>query len=70
VRRRWGRFERGLHRTRKPVAVVFMAGALALDALAWGGVVARHEPKLVLHLSTWALIYSAYTMLLVAEDGD
>lgn len=63
------RLERALHRARKPLAVAVLIAALVLDILAWLHVIAKTEPTVVLHLSTWALIYAGLTALLVVEDG-
>lgn len=49
------------------LAWIFLIGALAIDIAAWTGLVAKDEPQFVLHLSTWALIYAAFTAVMVTQ---
>lgn len=46
---------------------LMMLAGLSLDALVWLHLIAKNEPRLVLHLSTWALIFSAYGNILMAK---
>lgn len=48
------------------VSVLMMIGGLTVDILAWLHIVARSEPPLVVHLSTFALIFAGYGNILTA----
>lgn len=52
------------------VAWTLLTGALAVDLLAWFGVIAQNEPKFVLHLSTFALIYEGWNATQIAHKED
>lgn len=65
---RWGEsVEHLLVAAQRPLSWTLLVVAFVLDLLAWLHVIAKKEPPVVLHLSTWAIIYSAYTAVLVAE---
>lgn len=42
-------------------------GAIIVDMLAWFQIIAKDEPPVVLHLSTFALIYAAVGNVLTAS---
>lgn len=42
------------------ISILMMAGGLAVDILVWLKLIAQDEPPLVVHLSTFALIFSGY----------
>jgi hypothetical protein len=46
------------------LAVVMVIGGAAVDALVWLHLVAQKEPPLVVHLSTWALIFTGLVGIL------
>jgi hypothetical protein len=41
-------------------SILMMSTGLLLDGLAWTHRIAKSEPPLVVHLSTWALIFTGY----------
>lgn len=59
--------ERILVRAQRPLSWGLLVAAVCVDIAAWMHLIARHEPPVVLHLSTWAIIYSAFTAVLVTE---
>lgn len=52
------------------LAWTMLVGGLTVDALAWAGVVAKKEPKFVLHLSTAALIFEGANAVQLAHKED
>lgn len=48
------------------ISILMMVAGLALDILAWMGVVAKGEPVLVLHLSTWAIITAGFGNVIIS----
>lgn len=48
------------------LSAVMLAVGIAVDVLAWFGVLASEEPPVVVHLSTWALIFAGSGNLLTA----
>lgn len=53
---------------RRIIAWCMLIGGLALDTCAWLNLVAANEPKFVLHLSVWALIYEGFNGVQIVED--
>jgi hypothetical protein len=51
-------------RLRVGLAVVMVAVGSTLDVLVWFHLVAQKEPPLVVHLSTWALIFTGLVGIL------
>lgn len=49
------------------LSLVMLIGAIIVDMLAWFQIIAKDEPKVVLHLSTFALIFSAIGNVLTAN---
>lgn len=49
------------------VSYAMIAGGILVDALAWFKVIAATEPPLVVHLSTFALIFSGYGNVISAQ---
>lgn len=53
--------------TRRVVGWLMLCAGVVADALAWLGWLAASEPPTVVHLSTWALIFSGLDAVLIAE---
>lgn len=48
------------------ISILMVAGGLAVDTLVWLKLIAQDEPPLVVHLSTFALIFSGYGNVITA----
>jgi len=48
------------------VSIGMMMIGLTADVLVWLGLIAQEEPPLVVHLSTFALIFSGYGNIITA----